>query len=152
MNPIIRTRTRNFSGVYRYTRHNMKAGRIEKTSNISSVVSCIRCHGDMSTELLPSNDTLEYIYRHIDWWERFMKSADEMGSGAMISIPSFIRFVSTKVNSGEFTDIQCVHKVPLGFWKIVARKQIELATCGLRQIILTRAYLQTPLRWSTILL
>jgi hypothetical protein len=24
-----------------------------------------------------------------------------------------------------------VHKVPSGFWKIVARKKIELATCGL---------------------
>jgi hypothetical protein len=31
-------------------------------------------------------------------------------------------------------DVQCVHKVPSGFWKIVVRKQIELATCGLRQI------------------
>jgi hypothetical protein len=31
--------------------------------------------------------------------------------------------------------IQCVHKVPSGFWNIVARKQIELATCGLQQII-----------------
>jgi hypothetical protein len=30
--------------------------------------------------------------------------------------------------------IQCVHKVPSGFWKIVARNQIELAICGLRQI------------------
>jgi hypothetical protein len=30
--------------------------------------------------------------------------------------------------------VQCVHKVHLGFWKTVARKQIELATCGLRQI------------------
>jgi hypothetical protein len=33
-----------------------------------------------------------------------------------------------------FVNIQCVQKVPSGFWKIVARKQIELATCGLRQI------------------
>jgi hypothetical protein len=31
--------------------------------------------------------------------------------------------------------LQCVHKVPSGFWKIVTHKQIELATCGLRQII-----------------
>jgi hypothetical protein len=31
--------------------------------------------------------------------------------------------------------IQCVHKVPSGFWEIVARKGIELATRGLRQII-----------------
>jgi hypothetical protein len=30
--------------------------------------------------------------------------------------------------------VQCVHKVHSRFWKIVARKQIELATCGLRQI------------------
>jgi hypothetical protein len=30
--------------------------------------------------------------------------------------------------------IQCIHKVPLGFWKTVARKQIELATWGLQQI------------------
>jgi hypothetical protein len=32
---------------------------------------------------------------------------------------------------------QYVHKVPSGFWKIMERKQIELATCGLRQIIMT---------------
>jgi transposase len=32
------------------------------------------------------------------------------------------------------SNVQCVHKVPSGFWKIVARKQIELATCRLRQI------------------
>jgi hypothetical protein len=31
--------------------------------------------------------------------------------------------------------IPFVHKFPSGFWKIMARKQIELATCGLRQII-----------------
>jgi hypothetical protein len=31
-------------------------------------------------------------------------------------------------------NIWCVHKVHSGFWKIVARKQIELATCGLWQI------------------
>jgi hypothetical protein len=31
--------------------------------------------------------------------------------------------------------IQCVHRVPSGFWKIVVCKQIELATCGLWQII-----------------
>jgi hypothetical protein len=32
------------------------------------------------------------------------------------------------------TNIQYVHKVHSGFWKIVARKPIELAACGLRQI------------------
>jgi hypothetical protein len=30
--------------------------------------------------------------------------------------------------------IQCVHKVHSGFWEILARKQVELATCSLRQI------------------
>jgi hypothetical protein len=30
--------------------------------------------------------------------------------------------------------MQCVHKVHSRFWKIVTRKQIEIATCSLRQI------------------
>jgi hypothetical protein len=30
--------------------------------------------------------------------------------------------------------VQCVHKVYSGFWKIVARKENELVTCGLRQV------------------
>jgi hypothetical protein len=33
-------------------------------------------------------------YRHTDWWEGFMKNAAEMGSGAMIHIPSFIKIGS----------------------------------------------------------
>jgi hypothetical protein len=32
-----------------------------------------------------------YKYRHTDWWERFMKYANEMGSGAIINIPSFVK-------------------------------------------------------------
>jgi hypothetical protein len=35
----------------------------------------------------------------------------------------------------QFVYIQCVHKVPSVFWKIVPRKQIELAIYSLRQII-----------------
>jgi hypothetical protein len=38
------------------------------------------------------------------------------------------------VRPSSSRNIQCVHKVHSGFWKIVARKQIELAICGLRQI------------------
>jgi uncharacterized RmlC-like cupin family protein len=34
---------------------------------------------------------VEYTYRHTDWWEEFIMYAIEMGSGAMIYIPSFIR-------------------------------------------------------------
>jgi hypothetical protein len=32
-----------------------------------------------------------YTYRHTDWWEGFIKYADEMDSGAMIYIPRFIK-------------------------------------------------------------
>jgi hypothetical protein len=32
-----------------------------------------------------------YTYRHTDCWEGIMKYAIEMGSGAMIYIPSFIK-------------------------------------------------------------
>jgi hypothetical protein len=42
--------------------------------------------------------------------------------------------VKVKIKFCSFHIIQCVHKVYSGFRKIVARKQIELATCGLRQI------------------
>jgi hypothetical protein len=56
---------------------------------------------------------------------------------AMFVIIFFMRNVwicSLFVYVPNFTCVQCVHKVPSGFWKIVARKQIELATRGLRQI------------------
>jgi hypothetical protein len=33
------------------------------------------------------------MYRHTDCWEGFKKYAVEMGSGAMIHIPSFIKIV-----------------------------------------------------------
>jgi hypothetical protein len=39
---------------------------------------------------LPSSDRRD-IHTETDWWEGFMKFAVEMGSGAMIYIPSFIK-------------------------------------------------------------
>jgi hypothetical protein len=44
-----------------------------------------------------------YTYRHTDWWEGFMKYAVEMGSGAMIYIPSFIKIglAIQKLTRGE---------------------------------------------------
>jgi hypothetical protein len=44
-------------------------------------------------------------YRHTDWWEGFMKYAVEMGSGAMIYVPSFIKIASAiqKVIWGKHT-------------------------------------------------
>jgi hypothetical protein len=41
-------------------------------------------------EPLPSNDRRDK-HTHTDWWEGFMKYAAEMGSGAMIYMPSFIK-------------------------------------------------------------
>jgi hypothetical protein len=46
------------------------------------------------TEPLPSSDIWGYTYRHTDCWERFMKYAAEMGSGAVIYIPSLIKIGS----------------------------------------------------------
>jgi hypothetical protein len=65
--------------------------------------------------------------------------------GAQTNWASHVRFAADYSETVEvfFYPIQIplspdkhtgVHKVHSGFWKIVARKQIELATCGLRQI------------------
>jgi hypothetical protein len=35
-----------------------------------------------------------FTYRHTDWWEGFMKYGVEMGSGAMVYIPSLIKIGS----------------------------------------------------------
>jgi hypothetical protein len=64
-------------------------------SNISST----RCHGDIFIEPLPSNNREIFtkplpgnnrIPTDTDLWEGFIKYDVEMGSGAMIHIPSFI--------------------------------------------------------------
>jgi hypothetical protein len=43
---------------------------------------------------LPSNDRGKFTYRHTDWWEGFMEFAVEMGLGAMIFIPSYVKIGS----------------------------------------------------------
>jgi hypothetical protein len=35
-----------------------------------------------------------YTYRHTDWWEVFKKYTIEMGSGAVIYMPNFIKIGS----------------------------------------------------------
>jgi hypothetical protein len=45
------------------------------------------------TELLPINDKRD-THPDTDWWEGFMKYAFELGSGAVIYIPSFIKIGS----------------------------------------------------------
>jgi hypothetical protein len=49
-----------------------------------------------------------YTYRYTDLWEGFIKYAFEMGSVAMIYIPSFINIGSAIQNliGGGYTDIQ----------------------------------------------
>jgi hypothetical protein len=54
----------------------------------NSVVACIRCHGNVSTEPLPSNYRRD-TYIDTDWWEEFIKYAVEMDSGIMTYIPIF---------------------------------------------------------------
>jgi hypothetical protein len=65
-----------------------------EASTTSSIVLCINCHWNVSTEPLPSNDTRGYTYRHTDWWKGFMKYAVETGSGTVIYLPSFIKIGS----------------------------------------------------------
>jgi hypothetical protein len=68
---------------------------------------CIRYRGNVSTEPLPSNDNGIFtnpglclatigkpIQTHADWWEACFNEAVEMGSGAVIYVPSFIKFRS----------------------------------------------------------
>jgi hypothetical protein len=68
----------------------------------SPIVACIRstgtslpCHcltikgGTHFTYPLPGKHS--YTYRHTDGWEGFMKYAIEMGPGATITIPNFIK-------------------------------------------------------------
>jgi hypothetical protein len=43
-----------------------------------------------------------YTYRHTNWWEGFMKYDLQMGSVAMIYIPSFIKTGSeSKINRDD---------------------------------------------------
>jgi hypothetical protein len=54
---------------------------------------------------LPSNN-IGFTKRYTDWWEVFIKYAVEMGSSAMIYIPSFIQIGSgiQKLIGEENTD------------------------------------------------
>jgi hypothetical protein len=59
-------------------------------------------------------------------------------AGEETSLSAIHKYINSIWNKEELTEwkesiIQCIHKVHSWIWKIVARKQIELATCGLRQ-------------------
>jgi hypothetical protein len=62
-------------------------------------------------------------YRHIDRWEEFMKYIVEMGSGAMICIPSFINICSGILKlmgekDSQSQDSMVISKSYLNFFKI----------------------------------
>jgi hypothetical protein len=78
-------------------------------SSSSSTVACILCHGNVSTQPLPSTDRRGYTYRY-RLMRGIYKVAVEMGSGAMVYILNFIKFGSgiRKLIGGEYTDTQRV--------------------------------------------
>jgi hypothetical protein len=53
-----------------------------------------------------------YTYRHTEWWEGFTKYAVDMGSDAMIYIPSFIKIGSgiQKLTKGDTQTARWSHK------------------------------------------
>jgi hypothetical protein len=56
-----------------------------------------------------------YTYRHTDWWEWFMKYAVQMGLGAMIYVPNFIKTGSgnRKLIEGGYTYRQHGNRISL---------------------------------------
>jgi hypothetical protein len=60
-------------------------------SNDSSIVACVFVAA-VTFLLSPCLATIgSDTYKHTDRWKRFMRDAIEMGSGAMIYMPSFIK-------------------------------------------------------------
>jgi hypothetical protein len=71
---------------------------MERIENDASYNSSIVAFEFVAAETVLQSRCLEmigrYTYRHTDWWEGFMNYANEMGSGAMIYIPVFIKIGS----------------------------------------------------------
>jgi hypothetical protein len=79
---------------------------------------CIRFRRNVSTEPLPRNDKGiftepsrclptkgGYTYRHTDWWDGIYNYAVEIGAGAVIYIPSFIKIdLRVQKLTGGYTD------------------------------------------------
>jgi hypothetical protein len=61
-----------------------------------------------------------YTYRHTDWWEGFFNYAVEMGSGAVIYLPSCIKIGSgiQKLIGGDTQTARWSHKPTFIFFKI----------------------------------
>jgi hypothetical protein len=70
---------------------------------------CTSCRGKVFIETLSGNYK-RYTHRNTDHWEGFMKYAVEMGSGAVIYIPSVTKIDSAIIKlmwrGGEFTNTQ----------------------------------------------
>jgi hypothetical protein len=75
--------------------------RIENdASNNYSIVSCVFVAAVTFLQSRFLATIGGYTYKHTDKWEGFMKCAVEMGSRAMIHIPSFIK-IGSKVHGGK---------------------------------------------------
>jgi hypothetical protein len=85
-------------------------------NDVSCTIACIRYHGNVSTEPLPSNEVRGYAYRHTQWWGRFMKYAVEMGSSNMMYIPKLINIGSCfrKLTGVGYADSQAVRGLASG--------------------------------------
>jgi hypothetical protein len=82
---------------------------IENNMSNNSTVACIRCCRNIFTEPMPSNNSGIHMQTY-RLGGGFMEHVTEMGTGAMIYIPSFIKtgLDIQKLMEGEggFTDIQ----------------------------------------------
>jgi hypothetical protein len=79
------------------------------------------------------SESLEVFFCDADRWNKWPSLRFSVRCISLIT--STLQNAATTIeNFNKSWNIQCVHKVHSGFWTIVACKQIELATCGLRQI------------------
>jgi hypothetical protein len=67
---------------------------MDRTENHSSNIIffcwvCIRSRGNIFTEPMPSNDSEKHS--HTDWWEGLTKYVVEMGLGATLYMPNFVK-------------------------------------------------------------
>jgi hypothetical protein len=80
---------------------------------------------------------LGYVFNYVIWDISIIPPTPQQGHNPNnygMALMSAIPQAITPNPHTNLLNVQCFHKVHSGFRKIVARKQIELATCGLRQI------------------
>jgi hypothetical protein len=100
---------------------------IENDSSNNSSIACVFA---TAVTFLPSRCLATkrgYTYRHTDWWEGFFNYVIEVGSGAVIHVPSFIKIGSgiQKLIGGIHTQTATrSHKPPFFFQNKESRLKI----------------------------